>query len=123
MSRFSDMVSKPARDLAAYLHTPSPNQASPATQPHLIKLDSNENPFGPSPLAVEAMQSALAATHLYPDDDCMQLRSKLAACHAVSPEQVLVTAGSTEMLLLLCHTMLAPRLHAVNSGPCILLSG
>ena len=123
MSRFSDLVSKPARDLAAYLPTPSPNQVPPATQSHLIKLDSNENPFGPSPLAVEAMQSALAATHLYPDDDCMQLRSKLAACHAVSPEQVLVTAGSTEMLSLLCHTMLAPGLNAVTSERSFIIYG
>ena len=115
MSRFSDLVSKPARDLAAHFPTPAAKQASPETQPHLIKLDSNENPFGPSPLAVEAMQSALAATHLYPDDDCAQLRSKLAAFHSVSPEQVLVTAGSTEMLSLLCHTMLAPGLNAVTS--------
>src|SRR5246127_472872 len=115
MSRFSDLVSKPVRDLAAHFPTPAAKQASPETQPHLIKLDSNENPFGPSPLAVEAMQSALAATHFYPDDDCTQLRSKLAACHSVSPEQVLVTAGSTEMLSLLCHTMLAPGLNAVTS--------
>ena len=106
MSRFSDLVSKPARDLAAYFRAPPARQASPETLPHIIKLDSNENPFGPSPLAVEAMQSALVATHFYPDDDCTQLRGKLAACHAVSPEQVLVTAGSTEMLSLLCHTML-----------------
>jgi histidinol-phosphate aminotransferase len=79
MSRFSDLVSKPAREMAGYFPMPSADQVSPATQPHLIKLDSNENPFGPSPLAVEAMQSALAATHLYPDDDCTQLRRKLAA--------------------------------------------
>src|ERR1700756_1690572 len=108
MSRFSDLVSKPAHDLAAYFPTPPAKQASPETQPHFIKLDSNENPFGPSPLAVEAMLSALAATHFYPDDDYTQLRSKLAACHSVSPEQVLVTAGSTEMLLFLCHTMRGP---------------
>lgn len=123
MSRFSDLVSKPARDLAGYFPTPSPNQVSPATQPHLIKLDSNENPFGPSPLAVEAMQSALAATHLYPDDDCTQLRRRLAGCHAVSPEQVLVTAGSTEMLSLLCQTLLAPGLNAVTSEQSFIIYG
>ena len=123
MSRFSDLVSKPVRDLAAHFPTPAAKQASPETQPHLIKLDSNENPFGPSPLAVEAMQSALAATHFYPDDDCTQLRSKLAACHSVSPEQVLVTAGSTEMLSLLCHTMLAPGLNAVTSERSFIIYG
>jgi histidinol-phosphate aminotransferase len=123
MSRFSDLVSKPAREMAGYFPMPSADQVSPATQPQLIKLDSNENPFGPSPLAVEAMQSALAATHLYPDDDCTQLRRKLAACHAVSPQQVLVTAGSTEMLSLLCHTMLAPGLNAVTSERSFIVYG
>jgi histidinol-phosphate aminotransferase len=123
MNRFSDLVSKSARDLATYFPTPPARQASPETQPHLIKLDSNENPFGPSALAIRAMQSALAATHYYPDDDCTQLRSKLAACHAVSPEQVLVTAGSTEMLSLLCHTMLAPGLNAVTSERSFIIYG
>ena len=123
MSRFSDLVSKPAREMADYFPTPSPNQVSPEAQPHLIKLDSNENPFGPSPLAVEAMQLALTSTHFYPDDDCTQLRSKLAACHAVSPQQVLVSAGSTEMLSLLCHTMLAPGLNAVTSELSFIIYG
>lgn len=123
MNRFSDLVSKPAREMADYFPAPSPNQVSPASQPNLIKLDSNENPFGPSPLAIEAMQSAPAAAHYYPDDDCTQLRSKLAACHAVSPEQVLVTAGSTEMLSLLCHTMLVPGLNAVTSERSFIIYG
>ncbi len=123
MSRFSDLVSKPARDLAAYFPTSPARHAPPETQPHLIKLDSNENPFGPSPLAIEAMQFASRSTHFYPVDDCTQLRSKLAACHDVSPEQVLVTAGSTGMLSLLCHTMLAPSLNAVTSERSFIVYG
>lgn len=111
MIRFFDLVSKPARDMAGHFPTPPPA----AAQPHLIKLDSNENPFGPSPRAIEAMQSALATANSYPDDDCTELRRKLAAHHAVPMEQVLVTAGSTEMLSLLCQTMLAPGLNAVTS--------
>src|ERR1039457_3287436 len=110
MSRFLDLVSKPARDMAGYLPTPSPGKASADVQPQLIKHDSNENPFGPSPRAIQAMQSALAASNFYPDDDCAELRSRLATHHAVSTAQVLVTAGSTEMLALLCQTMLAPGL-------------
>ncbi|MGD1077618.1 MAG: histidinol-phosphate transaminase [Candidatus Sulfotelmatobacter sp.] len=111
MIRFFDLVSKPARDMAGRFPTLPPA----AAQPHLIKLDSNENPFGPSPRAIEAMQSALATANSYPDDDCTELRRKLAAHHAVPMEQVLVTAGSTEMLSLLCQTMLAPGLNAVTS--------
>jgi histidinol-phosphate aminotransferase len=115
MSRFFDLVSKPAREMGSYLPSGPPRPASAGPQPRLIKLDSNENPFGPSPRALEAMRVALAAAHLYPDDDCTELRRKLAACHGVPSEQVLVTAGSTELLSLLCQTMLAPGLNAVTS--------
>ena len=113
MSRFFDLVSKPAREMGSYLPVaPRPNAGAPQ---RLIKLDSNENPFGPSPRAVEAMRLAQAGAHLYPDDDCSELRSRLAAHHSVPQEQVLVTAGSTALLGLLCQTLLAPGLNAVTS--------
>jgi len=113
MSRFFDLVSKPVRDMGGYL--PSAPARPAETQPRLIKLDSNENPFGPSPRALEAMRTALAGAHSYPDDDCPELRRKLAAYHSVPAEQVLVTAGSTGMLSLLCQTMLGQGLNAVTS--------
>jgi histidinol-phosphate aminotransferase len=115
MSRFFDLVSKPAREMGGFLPPAPPKRAPAGTQPRLIKLDSNENPFGPSPRAIEAMQSALAAANSYPDDDCSELRRKLATRHEVPAEQVLVTAGSTALLGLLCQTMLAPGLNAVTS--------
>jgi histidinol-phosphate aminotransferase len=112
MSRFFDLVSKPAREMNSAL--PSPRERYGLKQP-LIKLDSNENPFGPSPRALEAMRSAMGTSNLYPDDDCSQLQLKLAAHHGLPPEQVLVTAGSTAMLSLLCQTLLGPGLNAVTS--------
>jgi histidinol-phosphate aminotransferase len=119
MSRFFAVVSKPARDMAARFPVPvpaaSPKPTPTAAQPQLIRLDSNENPFGPSPRAIEAMRSALASQNFYPDDDSTELRRRLALHHQVSQEQILVTAGSTEMLALLCQTMLAPGLNAVTS--------
>ena len=102
--------------MESYAPSPPPRQTPAEIQPpRLIKLDSNENPYGPSPRAVEAMRMALSASHSYPEDDCTELRRKLAAYHAVPPEQVLVTAGSTALLSLLCQTMLAPGLNAVTS--------
>ncbi|MHB8216308.1 MAG: histidinol-phosphate transaminase [Candidatus Sulfotelmatobacter sp.] len=114
MSRFFDLVSKPARDLG----TTKFAGTTPAALEHrsrLIKLDSNENPFGPSARAIDAIRNALGGVNLYPDDDCSQLRLKLATHHALPPDQVLVTAGSTAMLTLLCQTLLAPGLNAVTS--------
>jgi len=114
MSRFFDLVSKPARDLGS-ASAPGRTPAALELRSRLIKLDSNENPFGPSAHAVDAMRSALGAASLYPDDDCSQLRRKLAAHHELPPEQVLVTAGSTALLSLLCQTLLGPGLNAVTS--------
>ena len=113
MSRFYDLVSKPARELSGNKSPRTP----PAQErtPTLVKLDSNENPFGPSPRALEALASALPASNLYPDDDCSRLRGELAVFHALPPEQVLITAGSTALLSLLCQTLLAPGLNAVTS--------
>jgi len=111
MSRFFDMVSKPARDMGSETFAGAMRERGP----QFIKLDSNESPFGPSERAIEAMREALKAANLYPDDDCSQLRRRLAAHHELPPEQVLVTAGSTAMLGLLCQTLLGPGLNAVTS--------
>ncbi|HET6180486.1 MAG TPA: histidinol-phosphate transaminase [Candidatus Sulfotelmatobacter sp.] len=114
MSRFFDLVSKSAREMGTYQPVAPPRPGADF-QPRLIKLDSNENPFGPSPRALEALRAGLATAHSYPDDDCTELRRKLAVYHDVPAEQVLVTAGSTALLGLLCQTMLAPGLNAVTS--------
>src|SRR5580700_11009560 len=114
MSRFFDIVSKPARNMgAATLSSSTP--ATVERRSRLIRLDSNENPFGPSARALDAMRNALGTANSYPDDDCSPLRLKLAMHHGLPPEQVLVTAGSTGLLSLLCQTLLAPGLNAVTS--------
>src|SRR5579864_4392253 len=123
MIRFSDLVSKPACDMTRYFPTATPPQVSSGSHPSLIKLDSNENPFGPSPRAIEAMRAALGMSNFYPDDDCVDLRRRLASDHAVTPEQVLVTAGSTEMLALLCHVLLEPGKNAVTSERSFIVYG
>ncbi len=69
-----------------------------------IKLASNENPYGPSPLGVAAAQAQLAAANLYPDGGSFALRTKLAARHGVDAAQILVGAGSNEIIDLLVQT-------------------
>jgi histidinol-phosphate aminotransferase len=114
MSRFFDIVSKPARSMGT-TNPPGTMPVALENQSHLIKLDSNESPFGPSASAIDAMRTAISRSNLYPDDDCSQLRRKLATHHGLPPEQVLVTAGSTALLGLLCQTLLGPGLNAVTS--------
>jgi histidinol-phosphate aminotransferase len=114
MSRFFDLISKPARDMETS-NAPSPTPAALERRSQLIKLDSNESPFGPSARALDAMRNAMATANCYPDDDCSPLRQQLAEHHGFPPGQVLVTAGSTALLSLLCQTLLAPGLNAVTS--------
>ena len=114
MSRFFDLVSKPARDMGT-TNDPNPTPLAAERRSRLIKLDSNENPFGPSERAIDAMRSSLPRVNSYPDDDCGPLREKLAMHHDLQLEQVLVTAGSTALLSLLCQTLLARGLNAVTS--------
>jgi histidinol-phosphate aminotransferase len=123
MSLFFDLVSKPARDMGSYLSGLPPRHPSEGIPSNLIRLDSNENPLGPSPAAIVAMQSVLAASNSYPDDDCTELRRRLASHHDLAAEQVLVTVGSTAMLSLLCQTMLGPGLNAVTSERSFIVYG
>jgi histidinol-phosphate aminotransferase len=67
--------------------------------PGLVKLNTNEHPFGPSPMAMEAVRAAANDTlRLYPDPQSTRLREVLAAYHGVAPEQVFVGNGSDEVL-------------------------
>jgi histidinol-phosphate aminotransferase len=80
-----------------------------------IRMASNENPFGPSPKAVQAMQAAIAECNFYPDNDARELRQKLADRLRVATGQVLVAAGLTSLLGIICRALLKPGLNAVTS--------
>jgi histidinol-phosphate aminotransferase len=81
----------------------------------IIKLASNENPFGPSPRAIAAMQRALADSWLYPDGSGHELKQKLAAKLGVAPNQITLGNGSNDALVLLAEAFLKPGLEAVYS--------
>jgi histidinol-phosphate aminotransferase len=77
--------------------------------PNLVKLNTNENPYGPSPKALEALRGEAADTlRLYPDPNADRLKEAIAACHGVKPAQVFVGNGSDEVL---GHTFLALLKH------------
>src|SRR5580658_4524979 len=83
----------------------------------IIKLASNENPFGPSPRAVEAARRALAQGQLYPDGGCVALRRRLAEFYGLGADQFIVGNGSNEILEFLGHAFLAPGAEAVMGVP------
>ena len=77
----------------------------PGEQPKdrvFIKLNTNENPYPPSPKVLEAIRSAADETlRLYPDPEASQLRQTIAEYHGLTPEQVFCGNGSDEVLGLL----------------------
>lgn len=81
----------------------------------IVKLASNENPLGPSPLAVAAAQRVLEELHLYPDGSGFELKAALARRLSVSPEQITLGNGSNDVLEIIAHTFLSPGVEAVYS--------
>ena len=79
----------------------------------ICKLASNENPLGPSPLAVAAGERALREAHLYPDGGYFLLRQKLAQKWSLGMDQFIIGNGSNEILELLGHAFLAPGAECV----------
>lgn len=64
----------------------------------VVKLGSGENPFGPSPAAVEAIPGVLGRLHQYPEWTSRNLRETIAAQEGVDPAQVVCSAGETELV-------------------------
>jgi histidinol-phosphate aminotransferase len=93
MSRFWSQV---ARDLTPYVPGEQPKIAK------LIKLNTNENPYPPSPRVLAAIQAELgddaARLRLYPDPNADLLKAAIARRHGVTPQQVFVGNGSDEVL-------------------------
>jgi histidinol-phosphate aminotransferase len=95
---------KPIEDVARELGL------DPAT---IIKLASNENPLGATPLGIAAARTAAGRMELYPDGGAVRLRARLAKHLGLTPEQVAVGNGSNEILELLGHVFLGPGDEAV----------
>ncbi len=73
-----------------------------------IKLASNENPLGPSPLAVEAARQALQESQLYPDGSAYYLRQAIAKKHRVAEAWISTGSGSNELIDLFVQTFCSP---------------
>jgi len=100
MSRYWSEV---ARGLTPYVPGEQPKLAN------LVKLNTNENPYGPSPKVLDALRAEAAdSLRLYPDPNSDRLREAIAVFHGVDAEQVFVGNGSDEVL---AHAFLALLKH------------
>lgn len=84
----------------------------------IIKLASNENPLGPSPLAMAAIKRALRHTHLYPDGNAYYLKQKLAAKLKVDTTHLVLGNGSNDIIEFLAHALAAPGSEVIVSEYC-----
>ena len=83
----------------------------------VVKLASNEGPFGPFPAAEEAMARAAAELNRYPDGGCYRLRAALAVRHGVRFEEVTVCAGADAVIGFVCQATLDPGDEVVTGWP------
>ncbi|MFV2051979.1 histidinol-phosphate transaminase [Aliiroseovarius sp. YM-037] len=69
----------------------------------VVKLSSNENPFGPSAAAIDAFRNAAQQLHRYPPTDHASLRCAIAEVHGLDPDRVICGVGSDEIIAFLCQ--------------------
>jgi histidinol-phosphate aminotransferase len=79
----------------------------------IVKVASNENPLGPSPLAKEAMRKALDESHIYPDGGGWKLRNAIAKKFDLDISNVVLGNGSNEIIEILCHSFLNPKAELI----------
>lgn len=100
---------RPIEEVARELNLPADS---------IIKLASNENPLGPSRLALAAMKKALTHANLYPDGNAFYLKQKFAAKLGLTPAHLALGNGSNEIIEFLGHTLLSPAAEVVVSQYC-----
>jgi len=86
-----------------------------------IKLASNENPLGPSPMAVQAVMDKLQGLHRYPDGSGYYLKTKLSEKFGVPISQIILGNGSNELIELIIRTFLSPGEQVVQAFPTFLV--
>ncbi len=84
---------------------------------HVVKLASNEGPFGPFPEAIDAIERALAESNRYPDGGCYRLREELSGRHDVDFGEVIVAAGADAVIGYACQATLDAGDEIVTPWP------
>jgi histidinol-phosphate aminotransferase len=86
-----------------------------------IKLASNENPLGPSPLAMQAISGQIERLHRYPDASAYYLKQRLSRHLGLVPEQLICGNGSDEILELAVRAFLLPGEEVISATPSFLM--
>ncbi len=81
----------------------------------VTKLSSNENPYGPSPQAIEAYQAIAGDLALYPSSDHAELRQAIGEVYGLDPARVICGAGSDEIIAFLCQAYVGPGDEVIHT--------
>lgn len=82
-----------------------------------IKLASNENPLGPSPLAIKALRKGITVLNRYPDGGCFYLKKALSKKLGIMEDEIIFGNGSNEVIELAVRTFLMPGDEAIMAHP------
>jgi len=88
-----------------------------------VKIASNENPLGPSPLALRAIQEHLSQLHRYPESGAFALRERLSQHLCLAPDRLIFGNGSDEILDLALRTFVKPGEEVISAAPSFLMYG
>jgi histidinol-phosphate aminotransferase len=88
--------------------------AGPASAANIVRLSANENPYGPSPMAIKAMTEAFSLSCRYPDEHADVLIESLARINGVGRDQILIADGSGEILKLCAAAFTGPMSTTAN---------
>lgn len=83
---------------------------------NIVKLASNENPLGCSPLVLEAMKESIKSANLYPDDSYYELKESLANLYSVSSKNIVIGSGSDQVIEFIMHAKLNPNTAMLSAG-------
>jgi histidinol-phosphate aminotransferase len=103
---FSEMLPAHIRRIATYKSENPAEEIERELNVKIVQLGMNENPFGPSPKAVEAARAYMENVAPYPDDSGFYLRQKLAAHYKVSMDELIISSGSSDILAMAYHLVL-----------------
>ncbi|MGB8621382.1 MAG: histidinol-phosphate transaminase [Paracoccaceae bacterium] len=81
----------------------------------VVKLSSNENPFGPSDKAKEAFVRTVHQLHRYPSTDHAKLHAAIAEVHGLDPARIICGAGSDEIITFLCQCYAGPKDEVIHT--------
>jgi histidinol-phosphate aminotransferase len=105
---FADRIPPHIRRIPVYKSENPAEQIERELGVKVVQLGMNENPFGPSPKAVEAARAYMDQVAPYPDDSGFFLRQRLAAAYNISMDELIISNGSSDILSMAYHAVLAP---------------